>query len=108
MVGKFLAEVPKHRGSAELSYSNPRIVNASASMQITGGQYYDDLNTSAFWLPYYSTFDFNLSRKISRNFEFFFGVQNIFDKEFYVQRSPTTTGAPRLVTGGLEISWNGQ
>ena len=36
LVGKYLAEVPLHRGSAELSYSNPRIVTASAAFYITG------------------------------------------------------------------------
>jgi iron complex outermembrane receptor protein len=106
LAGKYLAEVPRHRGTAEISYSHPKWVTASANMQFTGGQYDDDLNT--LWLPYYSTLDFNVSRKLGRNFEAFIGVQNVLDKEFYVQRVPTTTGSPRFVTGGLEISWNGR
>jgi outer membrane receptor protein involved in Fe transport len=52
--------------------------------------------------------DINFSRKIYRNAELFFGVQNLFNREFYVQRNPTTTGGPRLVTGGLEYTWNGR
>jgi outer membrane receptor protein involved in Fe transport len=106
LVGKSLAEVPMHRGSVELSYANPRYVNASAAMYITGGQYDDDLNT--LWLPYYNTFDFNVSRKVYRGLEAFFGIQNVLDREFYVQRNPTTIGGPRLVTGGLEYTWNGR
>jgi outer membrane receptor protein involved in Fe transport len=106
LVGRQIAEVPKHRGSLELSYSNPRYVTAAASWSIVGGQYDDDLNT--LWLPYYSTVDINFSRKIYRNAELFFGVQNLFNREFYVQRNPTTTGGPRLVTGGLEYTWNGR
>ena len=90
----------------ELSYSNPRFVTAAASWFITGGQYDDDLNT--LWLPYYSTVDFNVSRKLIRGLDAFFGVQNVLNREFYVQRGPTTTGGPRLVTGGLEYSWNGR
>jgi outer membrane receptor protein involved in Fe transport len=31
LVGKYLAEVPMHRGSMELSYANPRIITAAAS-----------------------------------------------------------------------------
>jgi outer membrane receptor protein involved in Fe transport len=45
---------------------------------------------------------------LTHGLEAFFGVQNLFDREFYVQRGPTTLGAPRLVTGGLEWTWNGQ
>jgi outer membrane receptor protein involved in Fe transport len=97
-----------HRGSAELSYANPRFINASAAFYITGGQYDDDLNTPAFWLPYYNTFDFNVSRKVYRGLEAFFGIQNALNREFYVQRNPTTIGGPRLVTGGLEYTWNGR
>jgi outer membrane receptor protein involved in Fe transport len=75
-------------------------------MYITGGQYDDDLNT--LWLPYYNTFDFNVSRKLAKGFEAFFGIQNVLDREFYVQRNPTTIGGPRLITGGLEWTWNGR
>jgi outer membrane receptor protein involved in Fe transport len=105
LVGKALAEVPKHRGSAELSYANPKYITASASLQLTGGQYDDDLNT--LWLPYYNVVDINVSRKLTRGMEAFFGVQNLLNREFYVQRSPTTIGGPRLLTGGLEWTWNG-
>jgi len=106
LVGKQIAEVPKHRGSMEVSYSNPRLVTAAASWQVVGGQYDDDLNQ--LWLPYYSLVDINFSRKIFRNVEAFFGVQNLLNREFYVQRNPTTVGGPRLVTGGLEYTWNGR
>lgn len=106
LVGKYLAEVPRHRGSMELSYSNPRFITAAASWQITGGQFDDDLNS--LWLPYYSVVDFNVSRKIVRGLDAFFGVQNLLNREFYVQRGPTTVGAPRLVTGGLEYTWIGR
>jgi outer membrane receptor protein involved in Fe transport len=105
LVGRFLAEVPMHRGSVEVAYSNPRIITAAASLQITGGQYDDDLNN--LWLPYYGAVDFNVSRKLTRGLQAFFGVQNLLDREFYVQRNPTTVGAPRLITGGLEWQWNG-
>jgi len=106
IAGNYLAEVPRHRGSMELSYSNPRLVTAAASWQITGGQYDDDLNT--LWLPYYSVVDINVSRKIFRGMEAFFGVQNLLNREFIVQRNPTTVGGPRLVTGGIELTWNGK
>jgi iron complex outermembrane recepter protein len=106
LAGKQLAEVPRHRGAADVSYSNPKFVTASASVQFVGGQWDDDINT--LWLPYYASMDFNVSRRIGRNLEAFFGIQNLLDREFYVQRNPTTVGAPRFVSGGLEITWNGK
>lgn len=101
---KFLAEVPMHRGSAELAYLNPKYLNASISTQFVGGQYDNDVND--LWLPYYGTVDISFSKKITRYTEATFGVQNLFDRRFYVQRAPTTLGAPRMVVGGLELSWN--
>jgi outer membrane receptor protein involved in Fe transport len=106
ITGNYLPEVPRHRATAEVMYSNPKYVTASASMQIVGGQYDDDLNT--LWLPYYNTLDINFMRKVGRNMEAFFGVQNVLDRTFYVQRVPTSVAAPRFFTGGLEISWNGR
>jgi iron complex outermembrane recepter protein len=106
ITGNYLPEVPRHRGTAELSYSHPKWVTASATMQIVGGQYDDDLNS--LWLPYYNTLDINFMRKLGRNLEAFFGVQNVLDRTFYVQRIPTSVAAPRFFTGGLEITWNGK
>jgi iron complex outermembrane recepter protein len=106
ITGNYLPEVPRHRATAEISYSNPKYVTASASMQIVGGQYDDDLNS--LWLPYYNTLDVNLMRKVGRNMQAFVGVQNLLDRTFYVQRVPTSVAAPRFFTGGLEISWNGK
>jgi outer membrane receptor protein involved in Fe transport len=33
----------------------------------------------------------------------FFGVQNLFDEEYYVGLGPTTIGTPRLVNGGVRV-----
>ena len=106
LVGKYLAEVPRHRGTVEVAYSNPRYLTAAASVQFTGGQFDDDLNT--LWLPYYGLVDINVSRRITSKIDVFFGVQNLLDRTFYVQRNPTTNGAPRLVSGGFEYTWNGR
>ena len=59
-------------------------------------------------LPGYHTLDFSASRAIVRNFEVFFGVQNIADTVYYVQTNPSTVGTPRLVTGGVRVKWNGR
>jgi len=115
LVRKLLPQVPKHRGSAQISYSNPRIATLSAqahfvSLQFDGDQNIVDYNNEVATqlLPGYGIVDVNASRSIARNLEVFFGVQNLFDREFIVQRNPTSIGAPRLISGGFRISLTGQ
>jgi outer membrane receptor protein involved in Fe transport len=106
LVNKFLAQVPRHRGSVELNYTNPRYLNASVQAQVVGGQYDNDVNNR--WLPYFAAVDISASRRIAYGMDVFFGVQNLLDRKYYVQRNPTTVGAPRLVTAGVEYTWNGR
>ena len=47
-------------------------------------------------------------REIGRNLDVFFGVQNLFDQEYYVGYAPTTIGSPRLVNGGIRLRWSGR
>ena len=106
LIGRFLANVPRNRGSVHLSYSNPKFVTVAVGALFVGRQYDDDQNLLR--LPGYGVMDLNIIRAISRNVEAFFGAQNLLDREFYVQRNPTTLGAPRLVTGGFRISFVGR
>jgi outer membrane receptor protein involved in Fe transport len=106
LVGRFLANVPRNRGSVHLSYANPKYATVAVGALFVGRQYDDDQNLLR--LPGYGVVDFSVNRTISRNVEAFFGVQNLLDREFYVQRNPTTLGAPRLVTGGFRISFVGR
>jgi outer membrane receptor protein involved in Fe transport len=69
-------------------------------------QYEDDQNLLR--LPGYGLVDLNISRTVSENVQAFFGVQNLLNRTFYVQRNPTTIGAPRLITGGFRITLSGQ
>jgi outer membrane receptor protein involved in Fe transport len=106
LVGLFLPQVPKNRGSVGVSYSNPRFVTASVNAIFVGAQFDDDLNTLS--LPKYGTMELSLFRAIGSNVDVFFTAQNLFDKEYYVQRNPTTTAAPRLVNGGLRVRFAGR
>ena len=106
LVGNFLAQVPKNRGSISVSYSNPRYVTASLSAIFVGDQFDNDLNTLV--LPSYGTVELSLFRAIVRNLDVFFTAQNLFDQEYFVQRNPTTIGSPRLVTGGVRVRFSGR
>ena len=114
LVGLYLPQVPKHRGSVSFSYSSPRYATFGVTGMFYGRQYDDDLNVrtkpgeSEPGLPPYGTLDLSVSRDIGRHLDVFFGVQNLFDQEYYVMLLPTTTGSPRLVNGGIRVRFNGR
>ena len=113
LTGNYLAEVPKHRASFQITYINPRLLNLSVENQIIGHQFDDDQNEAAIFpgipekrevgLPAYAMTNITLSRTITRNLDVFFGVQNLFDVLYYVGTNPTTIGTPRLVNGGVRL-----
>jgi iron complex outermembrane receptor protein len=113
LTGKYLAEVPKHRASFQVSYSHPRFVNLALDNQFVGMQFDDDQNIATIFptidakrkvgLPAYSVTNFTASRTVNRNVDVFFGVQNLFGQVYYVGTNPTTIGTPRLVNGGLRL-----
>jgi outer membrane receptor protein involved in Fe transport len=124
LVGKTIQQVPRHRGSVQAAYSNPKLATVAIGAQFAGLQYNDDLNinfipvatlTSAGYdasfpagLPGYTLVDLTVSRAIGRNLQAFFGIQNLLDQVYFVQTNPSTIGTPRLVNGGLRVRWNGR
>ena len=124
LVGKRLQQVPTHRGSLQVAYSNPKYATVSVGMQFVGLQYNDDLNlnfipvatltasgyTGSYpaGLPGYSVVDLSASRDLGRGVQVFFGVQNLLDKVYFVQTNPSTIGTPRLVNAGLRIRFSGR
>jgi outer membrane receptor protein involved in Fe transport len=114
LTGRYLPQVPKHRGSVSVSYANPRLFNVAVAGTFYGRQFDDDQNArikpgeTEPGLPGYGIVDVSASREIGRNLEVFFGVQNLLDTEYYVQLLPTTIGSPRLVNGGVRIRWSGR
>ena len=119
LVGKFLPQVPKHRGSVQVAYANPRYVTIAAGVQMLGRQFDDDLNVRTVGaaalaeagygvstdpgLPEYALVDLMASRAIGKGLEVFFGVQNLFDQTYFVQTNPSSIGTPRLVSGGVRV-----
>ena len=123
LVGNFLPQVPRHRGSLQVMYADPRVASVALGVQMMGLQYDDDNNARGVpangclpnsqscatpGLPGFALVDFTASRDVGRNLEVFLGIQNLLDKEFYVQTNPTTIGAPRLVHAGVRVRFSGR
>jgi outer membrane receptor protein involved in Fe transport len=108
LVGKTLAQVPTHRGAFQVQYSDPRLVTIALDLQASGDQFDDDLNTPSRVLPAYAIVNLSVSRGVGRNLEVFAALQNMFDEEYYVGSLPTLIGAPRLVSAGLTIKFQGR
>jgi outer membrane receptor protein involved in Fe transport len=96
----------------------------AAGVQFLGRQFDDDLNVRVVpaaaladagyevsttpGLPGYAVVELTASRAFGKNVDVFFGVQNLFDQQFFVQTGPSTTGTPRLVNGGLRVRFAGR
>jgi outer membrane receptor for monomeric catechols len=113
LVGKYLPQVPKNRGSVTVAYNNVKYVTVAVSALFYGRQFNEDLNNGVTpgetepGLPAYATMEMSAVRGIGHNVDVFFGIQNMFD-EYIVQLLPTTTGSPCLVNGGLRVRWSGR
>lgn len=111
LVGKGLPQVPRHRGSLQVSFTDTRWFTASLEVLAMGRQFDDDLNSRAVpgitepGLPGYTVASLSLSRPVGRRLETFVGVQNLFGREYFVGTLPTTTGSPRMITGGVRVTF---
>jgi len=124
LVGKWLQQVPRNKGTLQVAYSEPKFATIALGVQIVGLQYNDDLNANFIpaltladagyansfpaGLPGYAVADLTISRSIGRNLQAFFGVQNLFDSVYFVQTNPSTIGTPRLVNGGVRVRFSGR
>ena len=97
--GLAIPEVPRHQGSAQLSYERRR-TGASISLRTSARQFDDDLNQ--FVLPGYAAVQFSARREIRRHLTATVAIENLLDRQYVVARSPTPNiGAPRLWRTGL-------
>jgi outer membrane receptor protein involved in Fe transport len=114
LVDNFLPQVPKHRGSLQFAYVNPRFANVFFGLQAIGRQFDDDQNARRVpgeaepGLPGYAVVEVSVSRALLRGLEIFAGAQNLLDREYYVGTLPTTIGTPRLVHAGVRVRFEGR
>jgi outer membrane receptor protein involved in Fe transport len=122
LVGKYIAQVPKHRGSVRVAYSNAKYATVAFDVEAMSLQFEDDQNllvvpaaaladagyaaTTEPGLPGYGVANLTISRSIVREVDAFFGVQNLFGQDYFVGLLPTTIGSPRLVQGGVRVRFS--
>jgi outer membrane receptor protein involved in Fe transport len=100
--GKVVPQVPRYNVGIGARYANYGW-NGSVQVRITGRQFEDDQNTLI--LRRATVVDIFAGRNIVRQLQAFVAVENLFDSEYDVGRTPAlTTGLPRAVRAGVQIA----
>ncbi|HET7500361.1 MAG TPA: TonB-dependent receptor [Kofleriaceae bacterium] len=100
LVGKRLAQDPRHRAIAQVTYDTERIAAFTAAVRYLGPQFEDDLNTQPIGAVV--LVDARAERAIGRGLSVFASAQNLFDRRYLVGRAGIDTeGAPRMLEVGL-------
>jgi outer membrane receptor protein involved in Fe transport len=102
LVGLELAQDPRHRFTAAVTFDDPAIVTATAQVRVVGAQFEDDRNTLP--MDAFAVVDVSASRAIGHGFSVFATASNLFDTVYLVGRSGVDTiGEPLNVQVGLKF-----
>jgi outer membrane receptor protein involved in Fe transport len=100
--GKQVPQVPKYNLGVGARYANYGWTG-SAQLRVTGAQFEDDQNR--FVLRRATVVDVYAGRNVVRQLQAFVAVENLFDNEYDVGRTPfLTTGLPRAVRAGVQLA----
>jgi outer membrane receptor protein involved in Fe transport len=102
LVGKELAQAPRHRASALLTYDNPHLVTITGAVRYVGASYEDDRNSLR--LGKYTLIDAIAARKLHGGISGFVAVDNLLDRRYLIGRTGVDTlGAPRMFHVGVRV-----
>ena len=102
--GLDVPQVPKYQGALSVRFTDPRYLTATLQTRIVGRQFEDDRNTLV--LDDAAVVDAFASRAVSTHLHVFVGVENLFDTEMQVGRTPIlSVGLPRTAHGGVRVFW---
>jgi iron complex outermembrane receptor protein len=100
LVGKRLAQAPRQRTTAAVSYDRARLATIAVQARYLGRQFEDDLNTQPIGAVI--LVDARAERGLGHGFSLFVSGQNLFDRRYLVGRAGIDTeGAPRTFELGL-------
>ncbi|HXE80474.1 MAG TPA: TonB-dependent receptor [Vicinamibacterales bacterium] len=106
LVGLEPRHSPSQQAVARLSYVNPRTIDVALQGRYVSSRFADDLNEIRVGSSFVA--DMLVSRRITAHTDAYLRVQNLFDREYDVERSPdgeTTVGPPRYVGLGVRLSF---
>ena len=102
--GLDVPQVPKYQGALSVRFTDPRYLTATVQTRIVGRQFEDDRNTLV--LDDAAIVDVFASRALASRLHVFLGVENLFDTEVQVGRTPIlSVGLPRTAHGGVRVFW---
>jgi outer membrane receptor protein involved in Fe transport len=100
--GNRVPQVPHYQLGGSLTYIDPRGFTAAVQARAFGPQFDDDLNQLE--LERYGVVDLSASQELLRGVTVFVAVENLFDKDYDVGRTPLrTVGWPRSVRAGARL-----
>jgi outer membrane receptor protein involved in Fe transport len=100
--GNRVPQVPPFQVGGNVTYLDPRGFTGSVQARVFGAQYDDDLNELE--LEEYGVVDVSASQQLVRGVTVFLAVENLFDKDYAVGRTPIrTVGWPRSVRAGVRM-----
>ena len=95
-------QAPAHQAVVAFDYR--RNVSATVQARWIGRQFEDDLNSLV--LSGYLVVDGLISRPVAHNLRLFAAVENLFNRQYAVGRTPVEQlGSPRLVHGGIALDF---
>ena len=97
-----IPQVPVYQVGAGLIAETPRLATFYVQARFVGSQFEDDQNLIT--LDNYAVVDASASRPITRAIHLFLGVENLFDVEYDVARTPVRNiGWPFTIRGGVRV-----
>jgi outer membrane receptor protein involved in Fe transport len=102
--GLRVPQVPRLQTNAGLRFVDPRIATISIQLRHSSTQFEDDRNELK--MDAATTIDLVALRQIVRGVQLFAAVENAFDDEYQVGRTPVpTVGLPRVARIGVRVNW---
>ena len=100
--GNRIPQVPRYHIGVGMIAEAPRLATFSLQTRFVGAQFDDDLNQLT--LNDYVVVDASATRPVMRGLQLFLGVENLFDEEYDVGRTPVRSiGWPRSVRAGVRV-----
>ncbi len=91
LLGKDVAQVPRHAFTWEARYWNPSRIMLSVQGRFVGNQFDDDQNL--YPLGHFYVMNLQAGRNLTRNFEVFATAENLLDERYKIANTPTSTGS---------------